>query len=175
MAAATWPLAAAKLGIAEGGYWDDPVGGPTMRGITLNSLRNNRKALGLTSVDAITVAFLKMLTEEDARKIWKAGYWDRAYCDRLPIGLDYAVFDIAINSGPAKAIELLQEALGLHADGIFGNMTEGAATKCNVPATIATMNKLRVKFMVKLKNWKPNSAGWADRVATVTADAIALA
>ncbi|RWE44240.1 glycosyl hydrolase 108 family protein [Mesorhizobium sp.] len=175
MALATYPLAASKLGLTEGLYWDDPVGGPTMRGITLTTLRNNRAAIGLSAADAVTVATLKALTEEDARKIWKAGYWDRACCDRLPIGLDYAVFDIAINSGPAKAVELLQEALGLHDDGIFGNMTEGTAAKCNVPATIARMNALRVKFMVKLRNWKPNSAGWADRVATVTADAIALA
>ncbi|MBZ9975468.1 glycoside hydrolase family 108 protein [Mesorhizobium sp. BR-1-1-10] len=175
MAISTWPFAASKLGLTEGLYWNDPVGGPTMRGVTLTSLRNNRSALGLTAADAITVDFLKTLSEEDARKIWKIGYWDRACCDQLPAGLDYAVFDIAINSGPARAVELLQEALGLHADGIFGRMTEGAAAKCNVPATIATMNKLRVKFMVKLKNWKPNSAGWADRVATVTADAIALA
>ncbi|WP_181174568.1 glycosyl hydrolase 108 family protein [Mesorhizobium sp. B2-3-10] len=175
MATATWPLAAAKLGVTEGGYWDDPVGGPTNRGITLNTLRSNRKVLGLSAADAVTLATLKALTEDDARKIWKAGYWDRACCDRLPVGLDYAVFDVAINSGPAKAIELLQAAQGLHADGIFGPLTESSMKRANIPLTIARLGALRLQFMTKLKNWKPNSAGWAVRVATVTADAIALA
>jgi hypothetical protein len=34
---------------------------------------------------------------------------------------------------------------------------------------------VRAKYLVKLKNWAPNSKGWAVRVADVTADAIALA
>ncbi|RVD58851.1 hypothetical protein EN866_19575 [Mesorhizobium sp. M2D.F.Ca.ET.223.01.1.1] len=175
MAVATWTLSGDKLGITEGGYWDDPVGGPTNRGITLGTLRMYHSVIGLTSPEAANLAALMALSEADARKIWKVGYWDRAYCDRLPIGLDYAVFDIAINSGPPVAIKLLQQALGLNPDGVFGPKTASAVARCNVPATIARMGSARMQFMVKLKNWKPNATGWALRVAAVTSDAIALA
>lgn len=174
MTLATWPLAAAKLGVTEGGYWYDPVGGPTYKGITLTTLRAYARLIGVKAAE-VTVDTLKTLTDEQANIIWKSGYWDRACCDRLPIGLDYAVFDIAINSDPSDAVKMLQTALGLHVDGIFGKMTEAAAKSCSVPATIARLGCVRAHYLVKLKNWKPNSAGWAVRVAQVTSDAIALA
>ena len=53
-------------------------------------------------------------------------YWADAKCDRLPDGLDLIVFDMAINSGPARAIKTLQRVLGVDEDGIFGAQTNGA-------------------------------------------------
>ena len=49
----------------------------------------------------------------------------------LPAGLDYAVYDFAVNSGPSRAVKFLQELLGANIikDGVMGNIGDimGAA------------------------------------------------
>ena len=45
----------------------------------------------------------------------------------MPPGLDLAVFDLAVHSGPLRAVRLLQAVLGVEADGIVGPVTLGAA------------------------------------------------
>ena len=50
-------------------------------------------------------------------------YWKDAKCDRIPEPLDLLVFDCAINSGAGRALKLLQRALGINADGLWGPVT----------------------------------------------------
>ena len=42
------------------------------------------------------------LTVEDVAPIYKKNYWDRCKCDELSSGLDWAVFDWAVNSGTRR-------------------------------------------------------------------------
>src|SRR5690606_31383462 len=110
----------------EGGFVNHPAdpGGATNKGITLATYRRYIKRNG-------TVDDLKALTTEQAGKVYKAQYWDKVRGDDLPSGLDYAVFDFAVNSGPAKAVKELQKVLGVTQDGIIGPITLEAARAAN--------------------------------------------
>src|SRR5690606_40800811 len=79
-----------------------------------------------------TVDDLKKITGTQLQKIYKSGYWDKVRGDELPSGVDYAVFDYAVNSGPGQAIKHLQEVVGVKVDGIIGPATLAAVNAANV-------------------------------------------
>lgn len=70
---------------------------------------------------------IRNLTEARAQFLLKRDYWDACHCDALPEPIAIALFDSSVNQGPSKAIQLLQEGLGVHADGIVGRNTIQAA------------------------------------------------
>ncbi len=47
--------------------------------------------------------------------------------DELPAGIDYVLFDGAVNSGPVQSVKWLQRALGVRVDGVMGEATVAAA------------------------------------------------
>ena len=51
---------------------------------------------------------MKKLNEERVARLYKHKYWDAVHGDILPSGIDYLVFDFAVNAGPGRAIKLLQ-------------------------------------------------------------------
>lgn len=55
------------------------------------------------------------------------GIWRKARCDMLPIGVDYVMFDMAVNPGPTMAAKALQRVLGVTEDGVLGPVTIQAA------------------------------------------------
>ena len=63
---------------------------------------------------------IKALTLADAAAIYQRDYWLPAACPQLPHRLGIAVFDSAVNQGVFRAVRLLQEAIGVPADGLFG-------------------------------------------------------
>ena len=94
----------------EGGYVDNPSdpGGATNLGCT--------KATWESWVGhPVTKEDIKALTPFDVMPLYKARYWDAISGDDLPAGVDYAVLDFAINSGPARASKTLQQVLGVTA------------------------------------------------------------
>ena len=114
---------------SEGGYVNDPVdrGGTTNRGISWYTWQ---KAAQPILGRAPTLDNLKNISANDAKKIYKALYWDNINLsdihDRDLRGL---VFDFFVNSGP-NAIKELQKTLNalggnLVVDGIIGSNTIG--------------------------------------------------
>lgn len=105
----------------EGGVSDHKAdrGGLTNYGVTQATYRAYRKGIHKPE---------RPVTEIEPHEVEEIyhGYWRDAKCDRLPDGLDLAVFDCAVNSGAGRAIKLLQKALGIEEDGIFGPQTLGA-------------------------------------------------
>lgn len=101
---------------AEGGDADHPDdrGGRTRYGISQAAYPN------------INVA---SLTRDHAAKLYERDYWLKACCDKLPAGLAIAHFDGAVQHGPTTAIRLLQRALGVQQDGVFGQITLAAALR----------------------------------------------
>jgi len=99
--------AIARLFESEGGYVDDPAdrGGPTKYGITLPTLAEQRGR-------PVTKADLIALTCDEAAVVYRDLYWAKIQGDDLPSGVDYAVFDAAVHSGPRQAARWLQDALG---------------------------------------------------------------
>jgi len=150
--------------VIEGPYSNHPKdpGGPTNHGITIKVLSAERGR-------AVSVDEVRALSLDEAVSIWKRNYWDVAMCDRLPAGLDYAMFDYALNSGPKKAVKDLQRALGpLYTgalDGVMGALTLDAVRKVNnLPGLIETLCELRFAFIKSLKTFSTFGRGWTRRI-----------
>lgn len=164
--------------VSEGGWSDHPSdpGGATMKGVTLRTYAAWRKLHGHPEP---TKADLKVITDAEVSAIFKAQYWDAARCDLLPLGLDYAVFDFAINSGPARAVRELQAILGVTADGVVGTRTlaaiaEASDTASEIDMLIDEYQTARLAFMRTLKTWKTFGKGWERRVEKVRRQAKAM-
>ncbi|WP_262298384.1 glycoside hydrolase family 108 protein [Microvirga sesbaniae] len=169
MAAVNVPGALALVLRIEGGYVDHPQdpGGATKYGITLATLSACRGR-------RCTKADMRALTEEEAGAIYRARYWDRVRADELPPGIDEAVFDFAVNSGPSRAVIALQRALGVADDGVPGPVTLAAARRANPRKVVNAICDDRLAMMRRLSTWKTFGKGWSRRVAAVRAAALAL-
>ena len=154
----------------EGGYVDHPrdPGGATNRGITLKVFRNFYGG-------HLGKADLRQITEREAGAIYKTNYWDKCQCDKLPAGVDYAVFDQAVNSGPGRSIKWLQVATGAEVDGGMGPNTLAAAKSMEPVKVITKMCNTRLSFLKGLQTWDVFGQGWQNRVTGVRKQATSLA
>jgi lysozyme family protein len=103
--------------------------------------------------------------------MYKSKYWDACKCDDLPRGVDYAVFDAAVNMGPGRAAKLLQAALGVTADGRIGRATIAAATAADPSDLIESFSYEKEAFYQSLPTFDTFGKGWFNRVARVQTDA----
>ena len=152
----------------EGGYVNDPQdpGGATNRGITLATFRAHVNPNG-------TAEDLKRLTEAQAVKVYKAQYWDAVSADKLPVGVDYAVADFAVNSGPARAAKYLQRVVGAAQDGKIGPATLAAVASVSPASVVEAITADRMTFLRGLKTWGRFGKGWTKRVQDVRRLALA--
>src|SRR5215510_8682769 len=103
----------------EGGFADHPrdPGGATNMGITHKTLARWRKVSPWWKLSKNDV---RVLGRDEAAHIYEASYWRQVHGAELPAGLDLALFDYAVNSGPLRAIKALQGQLKVRADGWIG-------------------------------------------------------
>lgn len=170
MAASSYDGALARLIAHEGGYVNHPndPGGPTKYGITLAVYRENGHP-GATAQD------VQAMTQAEARAIYRRRYWDVLRGDDLPAGLDYAVFDYGVNSGPARAAKALQRLLGVTVDGRIGPVTLTAVRGRDAADLVGRLCDERLGFLKGLGTWPTFGAGWTRRVSDVRTAALALA
>ncbi len=154
----------------EGGYVNHPSdpGGATNKGITLATYRRYIDPHG-------TAADLRKLTEAQAAVVYKRQYWDAVLGSELPSGVDYAVFDFAVNSGPSRAVRFLQRALKVQADGRVGPETLRALKKVDHKKLINSYKDARLAFLKRLSTWPTFGRGWAKRVSDVRSKALSMA
>ncbi|MFG1247601.1 glycoside hydrolase family 108 protein [Xanthobacter flavus] len=172
MAAENFTPALAAVLVHEGGYSNHPSdpGGPTMKGVIKRVYDDYRRSKGLPARD------VREITDAELQEIYKRRYWDLVRGDRLPAGLDYVVFDGAVNSGPAQATKWLQRALGLPADGVLGPSTLAAVDAIqDVDAIVADVQARRLAMLKSLRTWSVFGNGWGRRVAEVRELGLALA
>lgn len=166
--------ASMKLMLAhEGGYVNHPKdpGGATNKGVTQATYDAYRANKGLPARS------VKLITTAELNEIYDKNYWDKAKCDDLPAGVDYAVFDYSVNSGPSRAIKDLQRTLNANAaynlpqklavDGVPGDRTiRGASLAAAVDeeGLIEAYCKRRMNFLRSLKTWGTFGRGWNRRV-----------
>lgn len=166
MARETLPVALDLMFGHEGGYVNVKTdkGGPTKYGITHTTLAAHR---GVASVSAEDV---RALTLEEATQIYRRSYWTQSGGDLLPAGLDYAAFDFGVNSGPSKAVKVLQKVLGVREDGQAGEQTAAAALAYpgGLTRLIRDYCDARMVYLRSLTNsqtgFPVNGRGWTIRV-----------
>lgn len=155
-----------KLLVHEGGFVNHPAdpGGRTNLGITQ---RVWEEWVGYP-VDEKT---MRSLTPEMVKPLYKRKYWDKVCGDDLPAGVDYCVFDAAVNSGPGRAIKWLQQAVGTKQDGALGPKTLAAVKAADPQLLVVGYNAIRLAFLQDLPTWDTFGRGWGRRVAEVKQDA----
>jgi lysozyme family protein len=151
----------------EGGYVDHPKdpGGATNLGITIGTAKSNR--MDLDRDGDVDKADVRLIKASDAGPVYKARYWDTVRGDDLPAGVDYAVFDFAVNSGPARAAMYLQEIVGVAPDGKIGPLTLQAVAGWDSVAIIDALCAKRMGFLKQLSTWPSFGKGWSSRVTGV--------
>ena len=147
----------------EGGYSNDPLdsGGRTNLGVT-------QKVWEEFMGHPVTEADMKALTPEKIAPMYKLKYWNPSYCEVLPKGLDYVVFDFAVNAGTGRSVKTLQQAIGCVADGVIGPKTMAVINDANPKDLIAKFSDARADFYQGIVARKPDQArfikGWLNRV-----------
>lgn len=152
----------------EGGWSDHPrdPGGATMRGITLATFRRYRPAAAKDDLRAIS--------DRDVERIYRDGYWSPVSADLLQPGVDLAVFDFGVNSGPSRAARHLQAVAGVKQDGAVGPATLSALDAMRGDETVKKLCGRRLSFVRGLSTWNTFGRGWSRRVADIEARGVAM-
>lgn len=136
-------------------------GGPTRYGITLKTLAAWRKV-------PVLPTDVQLLTEEEARAIYQHEYIiEPGFSHIADDALRVAVIDAGVNSGPGRATEWLQLALGVTPDGVLGVKTLGALDSADATEALRRFLLYRLKHlagMMKDKSQHQFAAGWLVRV-----------
>jgi len=169
MSAACYPEAIRRVLASEGGYVNHPSdpGGPTNFGITIADYRKYVKA------DA-TAADVRAMKVDEAKAIYREKYWVAIRCDELPAGVDYCLFDYAVNSGTGRAPKVLQRVLGTSVSGRVDDATLAAARGRDARALVQAICDERLRFLQGLKTWPVFGKGWSRRVGEVRSAALAM-
>lgn len=156
--------------VHEGGFADHPAdpGGATMKGVTLAVFRRYYGSKR-------TKKDLRNISKKQLAHIYRTGYWDRCRCDKLPSGVDYSVFDSAVNSGPGRAAKWLQRAVGAVQDGRIGANTLQKVESFDAEKLIDAMLDWRLRFLQSLRIWPVFGRGWRRRVESVRETALTMA
>jgi len=152
----------------EGGYSDDPndKGGETNFGA---------KSFGI-SKKSHPDEDIANLTLERAGEIYLSDYWTPIRCDELPSGVDYVIFDSAVQHGPVNAGRFLQRASNrqigtLTTDGVIGDLTIRNVERCEPRGLICDILRERDIFYRKIVardiSQEKFLRGWLARLAKV--------
>jgi lysozyme family protein len=155
----------------EGGFvhHEKDPGGMTNLGVTI---RTWEEWVG----HPVSEKEMRALTPLMVGPLYKRKYWDACRCDDLVSGVDYAVFDVAVNSGAGRAIKFLQSCVGVTADGGFGPATLDAIKKAeeDPQGLIELYCAKRLEFLQSLKTFETFGKGWSRRVAEVKEEALKM-
>jgi lysozyme family protein len=147
---------------SEGGFVNHPSdpGGMTNLGVTKATWEN---WVGRESDEAE----MRSLTPEKVEPLYKKKYFDAVRGDELPVGLDYLLFDFAVNAGAGRAIKTLQSAVGVTPDGGFGPLTMAAVQAIEPQELIERFSQAKEDFYRSLNTFNVFGKGWLNRVADV--------
>jgi lysozyme family protein len=144
----------------EGGFVNHPrdPGGMTNLGVT-------KKVWEEWVKHPVDEKAMRALTPELVSPMYKKKYWDAVKGDELPDGLDYLMFDFAINAGPGRAIKTMQKAIGTTPDGAIGPKTMQSLKEMNPTQLIEKFSVEKESFYRSLPTFQTFGKGWLRRVA----------
>ena len=156
----------------EGGFVNHPrdPGGMTNLGVTRATLAQWRKV----PVLSVSEDEMRSLKISDVAPIYRNRYWDAVRGDDLPSGVDWSVFDWAVNSGPSRATRALQRSVGAVADGVIGPNTLSAVKAADVGHVINSMFAERQAFYERLSTFDAFGKGWTRRNKETRDTALAM-
>lgn len=118
------------------------------------------------------------LTRANAIALYRQHYWDANWCGGLPPALAVAVFDGAVQHRHGVAAKLLQQCLGVTADGTIGPATIAFAQGCNVSEILIRYMARRAELYSAIVTANSSQAvflkGWFTRLFRVHQFAIQL-
>ena len=163
MAASNFKRSLALVLAHEGGYVNHPLdpGGATNQGVTqavYDAYRTYHKQ---------KIQSVKLISSLEVSEIYQKNYWKLCRADSLPCGLDYAVFDFAVNSGVSRAVRYLQRTVNVVQDGVIGVITLAAieaAAELDEQKLIIQYCANRMAFLQSLGTFKTFGRGWTRRV-----------
>ena len=151
----------------EGGFSNrkNDRGGATYRGVTLQTFR-------YFFGQDMTVADLKLMTDEQWWHILREGYWNKCKGDSIKNQSVAEIFvDWMYNSGYV-AIRKVQSILGVKPDGVVGPITIEAINSQNQQELFSKIFDMRYQhFHTIVRNdssQKANLKGWLNRLNNFT-------
>jgi len=158
MAASNYAVCLDRLLEHEGGYVnhpDDP-GGRTNKGITQRVYEKYLER-------SVTKQEIKDIPIEHVSDIYRENYWNRVSANDLPSGVDFCMFDWAVNSGIRRPSRALQKTVGAKMDGKIGPKTIGLVFECDPEAIIEEIYAVREVFYHNLPRFDVFGNGWIRR------------
>lgn len=148
----------------EGGFVNHPEdpGGMTNLGVT-------RATWGAYLGRSVSEDEMRRLTKDTVKPLYRDRYWRAVAGDFLPSGLDYAVFDFAVNSGVGRAARCLQRLVNQTQDGDIGPKTLAAVQREDPVVLLRELCSERMKFLRGLGTFRTFGRGWTQRVNEVLA------
>ena len=164
-----WGNAFKMMLASEGGYVNHPSdpGGMTNLGVTK---RVWEEWVGRESNEKE----MRSLTPEMVEPLYKRKFWDACKCDDLPSGIDYLVFDFAVNAGVGRSAKILQTAVGTTPDGGIGPMTLASVNAIPEAELIEKFSQAKEDFYRSLNTFETFGKGWLNRVAAVKVKATSM-
>ena len=164
-----WEKSLALVLKSEGGYVNNPAdpGGMTNLGVT--------KVVWEEWVGhPVDEKIMRELTPDRVAPLYKRKYWDACNCDNLPLGIDYLVFDFAVNAGVGRSAKTLQTAIGCVPDGAIGPNTMAAINKAEPKSLIDKFSIAKTNFYQSLKTFSVFGKGWLRRVDETKKNALEM-
>jgi lysozyme family protein len=145
----------------EAGLSTDPndPGNYTGGHVGVGELKGTKYGISAASYPNVDIA---NLTEDGAKAIYLSDFWNAVQGDGLPWPLALLVFDSAVNQGVGTAKVMLQQALGVAADGVIGEATLTAAAHSTIEHAARFMRG-RVRRYLASANAQLYGDGWIDR------------
>lgn len=175
MAVANFAASLKLVLVHEGGWSNHPAdpGGATMKGVIQTVYNAYRRGRNLPQQS------VRFIGDDELLDIYRYQYWNLIRGDALPRGLDYCVFDGAVNSGWSQSGKWLQRALGSYykgrIDGFIGMLSIDAVDQHpDKAALIRSYCANRLGMLRALRTWPVFGRGWFRRVNECERDALKM-
>ena len=178
MAAWTYTKAMKLLMIDEGGYSNHPrdPGGVTLNGVIQRVYDAWRKKNNMRQKPLTRSMLGSPVWERERNAIYGELYAAPVQYMALPAGLDYTVFDYAVNSGVGRAGKVLRRVLRMpdHTSRVTSEVL-AEVRKRDPEAIITAINAERKAFVSRLSTCGTFCPGWYKRIARVLMNSRAFA
>ena len=165
---AVFELAIPTVLAHEGGYTLDQ-GGATNYGISAHWLMTTRdwRQYDLDGDGTLGPSDMRALTKTQAIALYRQFWWTTYMGFMASQAVATKLFDTDVNMGMGEGTKLLQQAVGVAPDGVFGPATLGAVNKMDEQVVLTKYRALEADHYRAIVAARPTDAvdlkGWLNR------------